>query len=325
MAGCSKDAPMNYLKPVGPDAVKADGLWDLTFAIAVIVFFLVEGGLLFILFKYRQRSADDLPKQVHGNTKLEVLWTLIPTLILGIVVAPPTVQGIFQRAEEPADALKIQVIGHQWFWEYRYPNGIVTANEMHIPINTPVTLSITSRDVIHSFWVPKLAGKQDAVPGRITHLNIESPRPGEFFGECAEYCGLSHANMRLKVFAHTQDDYEDWERNQLADAAPAQAALAAAGEQIFLNGAQRPGGDPVQACATCHAIKGTPAQGQTGPNLSHFADRTTFAAGMFERTDENLDRWLDDPPALKPGARMPDLGLERDEILQLVAYLNTLE
>lgn len=325
MTACSADSPANYLYPVGPDAVAADGLWDLTFTIAVVVFLIVEGGLLIVLFKYRQRSDDESPKQVHGNTKLEVLWTLIPTLILGIVVAPPTVQGIFRQAEEPRDALKIQVIGHQWFWEYRYPNGIVTANEMHIPIDTPVTLSLTSRDVIHSFWVPKLAGKQDAVPGRISHLNIESPVADEFFGECAEYCGLSHANMRLKVFAHEKEDYDRWVSDQLEDAQPATGALAARGEQIFLNGAERQRGDPVQACANCHAVKGTPAQGQVGPNLSNFAHRTTFAAGMFERTDENLQAWLDDPKALKPGARMPDLGLTRDEILQLVAYLNTLE
>lgn len=325
ISGCSRDAPMNYLKPVGPDAVHADRLWDQTFAIAVVVFFLVEGGLLFVLYKYRQRSAEDSPKQVHGNTKLEVLWTLIPTLILGIVVAPPTVQGIFRMSEEPADALKIDVVGHQWFWEYKYSNGIVTANEMHIPINTPVSLSLTSRDVIHSFWVPKLAGKQDAVPGRISHLNIEAPRPGEYFGECTEYCGLSHANMRLKVFAHTQEDYEDWVRSHREQPAPADAGLAAAGQQIFMNGAPRPGGEPTQSCASCHAISGTPAQGITGPNLTDFANRTTFAAGMYDRTDKNLRAWLDDPPARKPGARMPDLGLKPDEILQLVAYLNTLE
>jgi len=316
LAGCSADAPLNYLHPVGPAAKSADDLWRLTFGIAVVIAFLVEGGLVFVLFRYRQRSPKDSPKQVHGNTKLEIIWTLIPTLILGAVVAPPTVQGIFKMSAAPtADALKIKVIGHQWWWEYRYPEGVVTATELHIPTGRPISLALTSVDVIHSFWIPKLAGKQDVVPGRVNHLNLEAPTPGVFFGECAEFCGLSHANMRLKAFAQSPADYDAWVRNQLADAAKPAGGLAAAGQDFFVNG----------PCAGCHTIKGTPAQGTLAPNLTHLASRTTFAGAMFPRDDENLKRWLENPPGRKPGSKMPNLHLKQDDILALVAYLDTLK
>ncbi|MGI8425614.1 MAG: cytochrome c oxidase subunit II [Actinomycetota bacterium] len=316
LAGCSADAPLNYLKPVGPAAKSADDLWRLTFGIAVVIFFLVEGGLVFVLVKYRQRSPKDSPKQVHGNARLEILWTLIPTLILGAVVAPPTVKGIFEMSAAPtADTLKIKVIGHQWWWEYRYPEGVVTANELHIPTGRPVRLELTSVDVIHSFWVPKLAGKQDVVPGRVNYLNIESPRAGEFAGQCAEFCGLSHANMRVTAIAQSPADYDAWVKGQLSDAPKPSGGLAAAGQDLFLEG----------SCAGCHTIKGTPAQGTLAPNLTHLASRATFAAGMFPRDDENLKRWLENPPARKPGSKMPNLRLKQDDILALVAYLDTLK
>lgn len=316
----SEDAPMNYLYPEGPQAVQADRLWDVTFAIAAVVFFLVEGGLIFILFKYREsrKGGGVEPKQLHGHTKLELLWTAIPAVIL-TGIAFMTVPVIFDQAREPEDPLNVEVIGHQWWWEYRYENGVVTANELHIPTDRPVLLDLRSGDVIHSFWIPKLAGKQDVVPGRINHMTIQANEPGEYLGQCAEYCGLSHANMRAKAYAHEPADFDRWVEEQLADAA--NEGSVNEGRELFLN-QQFAGG---QSCVACHAIKGTSAAGVLGPNLTHLASRDRFAGEMFELNEENLKKWLADPPNQKPGSLMPDLGLNQEQINDLTAYLLSLE
>lgn len=316
LAGCSRDAPYNFLHPEGPVARKADGLWDLTFGIATVIFFLVEGALLFIIVRYRyKRKTAELPKQTHGNTKLEVLWTLIPVLLLS-GVAVPTVKGIVDMGTKPKDSLEIRVIGHQWWWEFQYgDSGVVTANELHIPVGTPVYLTLESVDVIHSFWIPKLAGKQDAIPGRINHMNILADRAGTYLGQCVEYCGLSHANMRVTLFAESQEDFDDWISGQQTEASSPIDALAIEGEKLFLEG----------ACAGCHAIKGTDAQGNLGPNLTHMASRTKFAGAIFDTNASNLAMWLKDPPGVKPGSKMPNLQLRDEEIEALVAYLQSLK
>ena len=316
----SADAPMNYLYPEGPRAIQADRLWDVTFAIAAVVFVLVEGGLIFIIFKYREsrKGAGVDPKQLHGHTKLELLWTAIPAVIL-TGIAFMTVPVIFDQARVPDDALEVEVIGHQWWWEYKYENGVVTANELHIPVDQPVRLTLKSGDVIHSYWIPKLAGKQDVVPGRINHMVIEATTPGEYLGQCAEYCGLSHANMRAKAVAHEQADFDAWVEEQLADSA--NDGSAAEGKELFLTG--KFAGD--QACVACHAVKGTEAAGIIGPNLTHLASRDRFAGEMFELNEENLKLWLEDPPERKPGSLMPDLGLTDEQIDDLTAYLLSLE
>ena len=310
---------MNYLYPLGPRAVQADRLWDVTFGIAAVIFFVVEGALLYIVLKYRAGSANTSPKQLHGHTKLELLWTAIPAVIL-TGIAFMTVPVIFEQAREPENALKVEVIGHQWWWEYKYENGVVTANELHIPVNRPVLLDLRSADVIHSYWIPKLAGKQDVIPGRINHLTIEASEPGEYLGQCAEYCGLSHANMRAKAFAHEPADFDRWVTEQLADARVDDAAVAE-GRELFLNGTFAGG----QQCVSCHAVKGTPAAGVVGPNLTHLASRTRFAGSMFELNDENLRAWLKDPPERKPGSKMPNLGLTDDQVNDLTAYLLSLK
>ncbi|HEX2052220.1 MAG TPA: cytochrome c oxidase subunit II [Actinomycetota bacterium] len=315
----SADGPANYLYPEGPRAIQSDRLWDITFAIAAVIFFVVEGALIFIILRYRANKANAQPKQLHGHTRLELLWTAIPALIL-TGIAFMTVPVIFDQAREPEGALKVQVIGHQWWWEYKYDNGVVTANELHVPINRPVLLELRSADVIHSYWIPKLAGKQDLVPGRINHLTIEATEPGEYYGQCAEYCGLSHANMRARVFAHEPADYERWVAEQRAPAAADNAAVAE-GRELFLNGRFAGG----QQCVSCHAVGGTAAAGVIGPNLTHFASRTGFAGEMFEMNEENLKAWLRDPPARKPGSKMPDLNLTEEQINDLSAYLLSLE
>lgn len=309
---------MNFLKPEGPQAIEADRLWDVTFAIAVIVFFVVEGALVFILFKFKEGKRAGEPKQVHGHTRFELLWTMIPVLIL-TGIAFMTVPVIFQQAREPDNALKVEVIGHQWWWEYRYENGVVTANELHIPVNRPVYLELKSVDVIHSYWIPKLAGKQDVVPGRVNTMIIEATEPGEYLGQCAEYCGLSHANMLASAIAHEPADFDAWLDDQMQDAVSA-SGLAAEGEDLFLNGTFAEG----QQCIACHTVGGTDALGVIGPDLTHFADRSRFAGAMFERDDENLTAWLDDPPGRKPGSLMPDLDLTEEQVEALVAYLQSL-
>ena len=315
LSACSKDDDFNYLHPVGKVAKDADKLWDLTFAIATVVFVLVEGALLFIVLRFRHKADNKMPKQTHGNTKLEIIWTIIPVVLL-IGVAFPTVRGIAgMYSPAPDEAVDIKVIAHQWWWEFEYENGTKTANEVHIPINETIDLELHSIDVIHSFWVPKLAGKQDLVPGRINHLKLSAPTPGEFLGQCAEYCGLSHANMRFKVIAHTREDYEDWLANESGDAVQATAGLAAEGQALFLEG----------QCAGCHTVRGTQAAGQVGPDLTHFASREKFAGWIFDRTDDELVLWLRDPPGRKPGSIMPDLDLPDEDIEALVAYLQSLE
>jgi len=315
VVGCSKDAPQNYLRPEGPIATGQDKLWNLTFGIATVVFFLVEGALLFAVFKFKQRTTRDAPKQTHGNNKLEVGWTLAPAVLLALITIP-TIQGVYSLAEAPEDnALNVEVLAKQWWWQYTYEDsGVVTANELHIPVGRTVLLRLKSEDVIHSFWVPKLAGKQDVVPGRTNTLKIEADKPGSYKGQCVEYCGLSHANMKLIVIAHEEDDFQDWVRSQQAEAQTPSAGLPVTGQRLFLEG----------ACAGCHAVNGTEAQSTVGPNLTHFASRSTFAGSMYENTEPNLVKWLQNPPGRKPGSKMPDLNLSDDEIKALVAYLQSL-
>ncbi len=328
--------PQDFLAPVGRFAVELDSLWNLVLAIAVVIFVLVEALLLFSIFRYRERRGDDrrLPKQVHGNPRLEALWTVIPALLLALV-AFPTVRTLFHLADKPPDALTVRVVGHQWWWEFQYPDypQLNTPNILHIPTDRTVLLEMTSADVIHSFWVPKLAGKQDVVPGRINMLKLETSEPGEYLGQCAEYCGLSHANMRLRVVATPPADFEAWAKQH---AAPQfigdETGLAARGAQLFND----------RQCIACHTIRGYPAAGGTvGPDLTYFSDRDWFAGAIFANTDENLWRWLENPPAMKPMepppppgqqpaedetsvAGMPNLGLNDDEIEALLAFLRTL-
>ncbi len=279
---------------------------------------LVEALLVIAVVRFRHRPGRGMPKQVHGHPALELTWTVIPAVILA-AIAFPTVGTIFELANRaPAGSLNVRVVGHQWWWEVEYPGlKVETANEIHIPVNRPIYFAITSNDVIHSFWIPRLAGKQDLEPGRTNHLTLEADTPGQYLGQCAEYCGLSHANMRLRVMAQTQADFDAWVAQQGRPApAPPPATL-----QILQS----------HGCAGCHALNGVEgfapsAIGQTmiGPDLTHFGARTTFAGSTFANTEVNLSNWLKNPPGVKPGADMPNLGLTQDEISALVAYLRSL-
>ena len=323
------DLPQNALDPAGPQARTIDNLWWLVFWIAAGIFVVVEGALLFAVIRFRRRKGDEgQVKQVHGNTGLEIVWTIVPAVLLA-AIAVPTVATLFDLRAEPApaeNALQIEVTGHQWWWEFYYPDyGFTTANEMHIPAGRTVYLTMTSADVIHSFWAPRLGGKRDLVPGRITNLTLEADDPGMYLGQCAEFCGLAHADMHLRVFADSESDFEAWAQAQAQPAVVPDAGAAAAGWETFQI-----------VCASCHAIDGTSAGVELAPNLTHFASRTTFGGATFENTEQHLREWLTNPSDLKPmrpefndlaAGRvlgMPNLGLTDQQIDDLIAFLDTL-
>ncbi|MDQ6927378.1 MAG: cytochrome c oxidase subunit II [Actinomycetota bacterium] len=315
-AACgSSKTPQNSLSPAGPYSRSIDNLINPIFIVAAIVFVLVEGMAVVFVIRYRQRPGPE-PVQVHGNTRLEVGWTLIPFLIL-VTVAVPTIITIFKLADKPPGALNVTVIGHQWWWEYRYDDlGITTANELHIPVGRPVELKLQSVDVIHSYWVPRLNGKTDVVPGRTNHSKLDADHAGTYLGQCTEFCGLSHANMRNRAIAQSPSDFNAWVQGQQQAAAtpdPANAS-AAAGLTVFTQ----------KGCTGCHTVQGV-SKGMVGPNLTHLDSRSTFAGSMFELNAANLQKWLHNPPGVKPGSKMPNLNLTSDEIQKLIAYLQTLK
>ena len=325
------EQPLNSFDSQGPIAERINDLFWPVFWIAVVIFVLVQGALLVAVFLFRERKGKQRPepKQLQGNTRLELLWTVIPTLILA-GIAVPTVTTLFDLAECPPGAMEIEVIGHQWWFEYRYPDsGVVTANIMVIPEDTEVCAKMTSEDVLHNFWIPKLAGKRYLVPGQETEQRLYAEEPGEYWGHCAEFCGLSHARMRARVVSMTQDGFDAWVINQTRPAiTPAPGSPAEKGMEVFLAG----------ACIGCHIIDGVnnpdPATLTVpAPDLTHFAGRHVFAGATLPaglnptRADweESLKLWLADPPNWKPGSFMQYLGLTADEIDSLVAYLSTLE
>jgi len=328
LAACAQDAPQDVLEPAGPAAEKADDLWNLVFPVAAVIFFVVEGLLLFAIIRFRHRPGREA-KQFHGNTRLEVVLTAVPALILA-GIAVPTVATIMDLSEEPEGALSVKVVARQFWWEYTYEEeGVTTANELHIPVGVPVRIKLEggitdqvdgTAEVIHSFWVPRLGGTQDITPGRTNLITLEADEPGTYWGQCKEFCGLGHAYMRLRVIAEEPEEFEGW----LADlkaAAAEPSGDASEGAELFANGAD----NIDQACSSCHSVDATQPAPASGPNLDGFAGRDTFAGAILERNDENLSRWLADPAAVKPGAKMPDLGLTQEQIDALVTYLQSLE
>ena len=318
VAGCAGPFPQSTLRPRSDFGRAIDHLFTDIFWWAVVVFVLVETLLLVALVRFRHREGRPAPKPAHGHTALEIAWTLAPAVIL-VLVAVPTMRTILATAgDAPPDAVKVEVIGHQWWWEYKYSNlGIVTANEMHVPVGKPVQLSITSADVIHSFWAPALGGKQDATPGHVTRIAFRADSVGEYSGQCAEFCGQSHANMGLRVVVDSDSAFERWVKTeQGGPAAPAAASPAESGKAVYSR----------SACLACHTIQGV-SPGVMGPNLTHFGSNTTIAAGMFPTDSAHLARWIADAPALKPGSLMPRMQppLSDADITAIVAYLQSLK
>lgn len=317
LAACGR-LPQSTFDPAGPVAASQLRLLNLSMWIMIAVFAIVAAILTYVVVRFRERPGQQgLPPQVEGNHRLEVLWTAGPILVLALL-AVPTVRDVFALARTPegGDALRVRVVGHQWWWEFQYPDlGIVTANELVIPAGRKVSLTLTSADVIHSFWVPRLAGKMDLVPGRENSMWIQADEPGTYSGQCAEFCGTSHANMRFLVVARPAAEFDAWVKGQQNPVVEPQTDLARRGQEIF-----------GQKCVACHAIRGTPfTKGAVGPNLTGVGSRQTIAAGMLPNTDENLRRWLDNPSAVKPNAKMPDYNLNEQEIDALIAYLRGLK
>jgi cytochrome c oxidase subunit 2 len=322
LAGCATSSSV-----FNPASINAGQISSLTLAVYLIaagVFIIVEGFLVFAAIRFRHKPSQTLPKQIEGNRTFEIAWTVAPGIVLAIVffISLKTlgfVSALPANASQSGSAadppLQLKVIAHQWWWEFDYPDlGIITANEFHVPLNTVVSLDIESVDVVHSYWAPELGGKIDAIPGHTNHTWFEAQKPGEYHGQCAEFCGLNHANMRFTAVVESADQFQAWVNDQKA-AIPTQSGLAAQGEVLFTTG----------ACIGCHTIDGTNAKGALGPNLTHFASRGTFAGGILDNTPDNLARWLADPQAVKPGNDMPDLKLTPDQINALVAFLESLK
>ena len=308
-------------QPVGDNAQQIQNLFMPILWIAVVIFVGVQTFLIYSIVRFRRRSdTDPLPVQVHGNPRLEVLWTLAPAVIV-VVVAVMTFRTIIHQAQPPPDgSLKVNVVGHQWWWEFEYPElGIVTANELWVPVGTTVDLSIESNDVIHSFWFPQLAGKIDAIPGRTNKLHFTVPvsGAGRYQGQCAEFCGLAHAQMKMLLFAVGPDEFSDWVASMRS--IPDPEGEARHGAEIFNTFVSADG----NGCFICHTIEGTSAQGTIGPNLTGLRLRTMIGSALVPNNAENLAAWIRNPTAIKPGALMPVVGLAPDEIAAVVAYLES--
>lgn len=312
------ESPLNPLDPKGPFARQIDNLFWPVFWVATAVFVLVEGAMVLSVFLFRDRPGRPEPRQIHGNNRLEIIWTIIPALILA-GIAIPTVRGVIDLTECGPDAHQVEIIGHQWWFEYRYPSEeIETANALVIPAGREVCATMTSEDVLHNFWIPALNGKRYLVPGMETSLRLQADDPGVYMGQCAEFCGLSHSLMRAQTNALSEADFATWVEEQKQEAAePEPGSDAAAGLEVFLG-----------RCTQCHTVSpfNVVALDQfSGPNLTHFMSRGTIAGNYLEYSRENLARWLENPPAVKPGSFMPDLGLTQAEIDSLIAFLETLE
>ncbi|HVN28573.1 MAG TPA: cytochrome c oxidase subunit II [Candidatus Binataceae bacterium] len=287
--------------------------WDFLILAIVIVAFI----LAVFFFSTRVGEAGP-PTAVSSDLKLEIAWTLGPALIL-LFISIPTVRLIFRTQPRTAFAgeLPITVIAHQWWWEFHYDDGsgAITANELHVPVNRPIHLKLVSNDVIHSFWVPRLGGKRDVVPGQVNEIHFSASVPGEYYGQCAEFCGDSHANMRFRIFVDKPGDFAMWEKAQAAPGAMSAGDTSEArGARVFAN----------SPCTTCHTVNGV-SKGYVGPDLTHLASRSTIAAGVMPNDPQHLTEWIEHPDELKPGARMPDFGLRGAELNDLVAYLESLK
>jgi cytochrome c oxidase subunit II len=302
------------LDPAGPGAARIEELWWLIFWISTAVFAVVLGFLIAALLRGRRQHVD-IPKEVRwGEPFIVISGVVLPAVILiGVFVVSLADMRELSRTGSRA-ALEIDVTSHNWWWEVRYPNGAGTANEIHVPVGEPVRLKLVTADVIHSFWVPRLQAKIDHVSGRTNYMWLQADRPGRYRGQCAEFCGLQHANMAFYVVAQPGPDFDAW-MEQTATPAGATSGSAAVGESVFMS----------STCVGCHAIQGTPAEARVGPDLTHLADRRTLLAGTVPNTERNLERIILDPQSVKPGVAMPPTELTPNELEDLLAYLEQLE
>jgi cytochrome c oxidase subunit II len=313
--------------PISPRSGGAQVISELfwfTLVLAAVVFVLVEGLLIYSSLRFRRRGPPPAaePPQIHGNTRLEVMWAIVPALIL-VGLFGITVSRLGALSRTPTTGLYVTATGQQFSWDFGYTDaGVHTTNDLHIPVGTPVIVDVTAKDVIHAFWVPELYGKIDAIPGRTNRISFQADQPGEFRGVCAELCGSGHAGMAFRVTALPQDDFNAWLQAVKSGAPPpgSGGGGAASPDQGKALIAQQP-------CGTCHVIPGVAgANGVVGPSLAGVASRTTIAGGAVPNTGpDDLKKWLLNPPAVKPGTAMPSYNLTDDQASAIVAYLETLK
>jgi cytochrome c oxidase subunit II len=308
-----------------PRSTPAESIRHLSYfvlGVTGLIFLVVFSLLSYVVVKFGSRAADAErePAQVYGSTQIELAWTIIPILIVVVLfLATARVIHAIQDAAEPAEAVEVTAIGHQFWWEFRYPAlGIVTANELHVPVSdpsrpTPTFLKLLSADTDHSFWIPQLAGKTDLIPNRVNETWLDPHEPGLFLGQCAQYCGTQHAKMLLRVYVDSPEDFKIWAQQQHKPANEDEKE--AAGRRVFEK----------TACVNCHAINGTSGTGRFGPDLTHVMSRRTIASGAADNNPENLRLWIQNPDAIKPGSLMPAMKLSDVELDALVRYLETLQ
>lgn len=313
LPACSSSGSISpsTLAPAGRNADRIEGLWWFLFWIALVVFSVVIGMLLFGLFR-RNRAEQS---RGGGEKVVVILGIIIPTIILAVVFVVSLRDLNAISAPAKTNGLLVDVTGHDWWWEVRYPaQRVVTANEIHIPTGQKVLLHLTTADVIHSFWVPQLSQKTDMIPGKTNRMVLEAARPGIYRGQCAEFCGLEHARMSFLVVAESPKQFQGWLATQ-TQPATASSGVAALGKRVFLN----------STCVGCHTIQGTTAQATKGPDLTHFGSRSTIAANTLPNTRGNLAAWIEDPQSIKPGALMPPAVLSPRQLHALVAFLEGLK
>lgn len=314
----------SIFSPKDTPASSIFGLSTLVLAFSLGIFLVVGGLLLYALIRFRHRPSDPdasrEPAQIYGSTQIELSWTVVPILIVFMLfLATARVIYSTEHAPKPDTALDVVVIGHQFWWEYRYPKfGIVTANELHIPISdpehpAPTYLIMSSADTDHSFWVPQLAGKMDVIPNKVNTMWIDPAAAGLYLGQCAQYCGTQHAKMLLRVYADTPTDFAAWVARQRKPANEDPAT--SEGRKVFLH----------NACISCHTIAGTVATGRFGPDLTHLASRDTIAAGAVTNTPEHIRKFVQNPEHFKPGLLMPSMHLNDHDLDAVTAYLMTLK
>lgn len=308
---------LSILDPVSPQAASIRDLFLLLLSITGAIFVIVEVMLLLCIIRFRRRPGDTTePPQIYGSKPIEVAWTLAPVIIVFVLfmVVYRTSAEVRRVGPPPENALKVRVIGHQWWWEYRYPDlGIITANELHLPVDRPIVFELESVDVIHSFWVPRLAGKTDVIPGRTNATWFTPQKEGLYLGQCAEYCGTQHANMMLRVIVESSDQFQAWVTEQQKPAAEDPKARSSRDYFFTL------------ACQNCHNIRGTQARGTFGPDLTHLMSRQTLVTGMVPNDAQNLTVWIDNPDRIKEGCLMPSMHLSQAQVQDVVAYLLTLK
>ena len=305
----------NALDPQSPQARAIYDLGIVSAIVFVLIFVVVAGGIVYAIFRFRGREDEPDPKQFAGSERVEIIWTVIPFLIV-VFLFVLTLRGMNRADPPPAPSPDLVVTGHQFWWEAEYPaSGAVTANEIHIPAGKPLSVRLDSKDVLHEFWVPKLARKMSTVPGKPNHIWLQADKPGVYIGTCSEFCGIQHAWMRILVVAEEPSKFEEWQRAQLQPGQPATSDAAAKGLALF----------QTSTCINCHAIRGVPgADARVAPDLTHVASRRQLGAGILENNPANMRQWLKNPQHIKPGALMPDFIFTDQQLHQLGEYLDAL-